>query len=179
MRLFFAYWPDADVASQLATVVSGLPLEWQARAVPSKNFHVTLVFLGEVASSRLELLRKIAAANRAFRYEMKFDRVEYWKVPRVLVATMREIPSAALAANQNIRNELITQGFQFSTEDREGFRPHVTLARKVAQVSVPAAMTPIFWRAHSLSLIRSETGGAESAYTVLDTWPLLYETQNP
>jgi hypothetical protein len=24
-------------------------------------------------------------------------------------------------------------------------------------------------------LIRSETGGAESAYTVVDTWPLLYE----
>jgi hypothetical protein len=28
----------------------------------------------------------------------------------------------------------------------------------------------------SFSLVRSDTGGAESAYTVLDTWPLLDET---
>jgi RNA 2',3'-cyclic 3'-phosphodiesterase len=179
MRLFFAYWPDADVASQLATVAAGVLLAGQARPVPSKDYHVTLVFLGEVASSRLELLRKIAAANRAIRCELKFDRVEYWKIPRVLVATMREIPSGALAANQNLRNELIAQGFQISTEGREGFRPHVTLARKVAQVSVPAMLTPIIWRAHSFSLIRSETGGVDSAYTVLDTWPLLYERKNP
>jgi RNA 2',3'-cyclic 3'-phosphodiesterase len=145
MRLFFAYWPDADVASQLANVAAELLPAGQARPVRSNDYHVTLVFLGEVASSRLELLRKIAAANREFRCEMRFDRLEYWKMPRVLVATMREIPPMVLAANQNMRHELIAQGFHIAPEGREGFRPHVTLARKVSQVSVPAAMTPIIW----------------------------------
>jgi RNA 2',3'-cyclic 3'-phosphodiesterase len=36
----------------------------------------------------------------------------------------------------------------------------------------------ITWQVSSVSLILSETGGAESAYTVVGTWPLLYETQN-
>jgi hypothetical protein len=40
-------------------------------------------------------------------------------------------------------------------------------------------MSPIVWQATNYSLIRSDTGGVESAYTVLDTWPLLDETENP
>ena len=33
-------------------------------------------------------------------------------------------------------------------------------------------------RAH-FSLVRSDTGGARSVYTVVDTWPLLDETAKP
>jgi 2'-5' RNA ligase len=57
-------------------------------------------------------------------------------------------------------------------------RVHVTLARKVVQAPVLQAMSSIIWPANNFSLIRSDTGGAESAYTVLDTWPLLDETEN-
>jgi 2'-5' RNA ligase len=62
---------------------------------------------------------------------------------------------------------------------RERLRAHVTLARKVAQAPVLQAMSSIVWRASNFSLIRSDTGGVESAYTVLDTWSLLDETENP
>jgi hypothetical protein len=39
-------------------------------------------------------------------------------------------------------------------------------------------MSPVVWRAASFSLVRSDTGGTESAYTVLDTWSLLDEIEN-
>ena len=55
----------------------------------------------------------------------------------------------------------------------------VTLARKVTQAPVLQAMSPVSWRAMNFSLIRSDTGGVESAYTVLDTWSLLDEMENP
>jgi 2'-5' RNA ligase len=55
-------------------------------------------------------------------------------------------------------------------------RPHVTLARKAAQAIVPQAMSPFAWKAREFCLVRSETGGVQSAYTVVDTWPLLDET---
>jgi 2'-5' RNA ligase len=61
---------------------------------------------------------------------------------------------------------------------RKRLRAHVTLARKVTQAPVPQAMSPIEWQATDFSLIRSDTGGIESAYTVLDTWSLLDETEN-
>jgi 2'-5' RNA ligase len=54
-------------------------------------------------------------------------------------------------------------------------RPHVTLARKVAQAPVLQAMSPFDWSARSFSLVSSDTSGAHSVYTVVDTWPLLYE----
>jgi len=57
-------------------------------------------------------------------------------------------------------------------------RPHVTLARKVTQAPVPQAMSPIDWRVRSFSLARSDTSGARSVYTVVDTWPLLDELPN-
>jgi 2'-5' RNA ligase len=60
----------------------------------------------------------------------------------------------------------------------ERLRAHVTLARKVSQAPVLQAMSPIAWRATNFSLIRSDTGGAASAYTVVETWPLLDENEN-
>jgi 2'-5' RNA ligase len=54
-------------------------------------------------------------------------------------------------------------------------RAHVTLARKVAQAPVLQAMSPVAWSTSSFGLYRSETGGVQSAYTVVDTWPLLDE----
>jgi 2'-5' RNA ligase len=54
-------------------------------------------------------------------------------------------------------------------------RAHVTLARKVSQTPVPQAMSPFAWSARSFSLVRSDSSGARSVYTVLDTWPLLDE----
>jgi len=44
---------------------------------------------------------------------------------------------------------------------------------------VPQAMSPVVWRATNFSLIRSDTDRVESAYTVVDTWSLLDETENP
>ena len=55
-------------------------------------------------------------------------------------------------------------------------RAHVTLARKVAQAPVLQALSPIPWNVRSFSLVSSDTSAAHSVYTVVDTWPLLYET---
>ena len=59
--------------------------------------------------------------------------------------------------------------------DRPPLRVHVTLARKVVQAPVLQAMSPLHWNARSFSLVRSDTGGARSVYTVVDTWQLLDE----
>jgi len=56
-----------------------------------------------------------------------------------------------------------------------GLRGHVTLVRKVAQPPVLNAMPPFVWSARAFSLIRSELSGAQSVYTVVDTWQLLDE----
>jgi RNA 2',3'-cyclic 3'-phosphodiesterase len=167
MRLFFALWPDADAAGQLASVASKLTLKSPARLVTAGNYHVTLAFLGEVASLQLEKWRQIGRAFSAPRCTISFHSLEYWPDPKAVVAVALEPPAALL--------ELWTQLRDAADLPVLSLRAHVTLARKVAQAPVLQAMSAITWHANSVSLVRSDTGGAESAYTVVDTWPLLYE----
>jgi 2'-5' RNA ligase len=170
LRVFFALLPDAEVAQQLARVARQLNLEGRGRLVDPKNYHLTLAFIGEVANSRLAVLQHVGRALQAPRFTMDCESLEYWPRPQVVAATVREI-SPALRALWTRLNEAV--GLPMGE-----LRAHVTLARKVAQAPVQQAMSRIVWRATSFSLIRSETGGAESVYTVVDTWPLLDETQN-
>jgi len=167
LRLFFALWPDADAATQLTGVAAGLGLHAPGRLVQPRNYHVTLAFIGEVVSSRLVHWQQIGRALRAPRCTIVFNSLEHWPEPRVVVAVAQELPGPLL--------RLWTQLHDAADLPGSRLRAHVTLARKVAQAPVLQAMSAITWRATSVSLVRSETGGVESAYTVVDTWPLLYE----
>jgi 2'-5' RNA ligase len=168
LRLFFALWPDVDAATRLARVAASLDLTSPGRLVDAKNYHVTLAFIGEVAESRLAVLRQVGGSLQAPRCTIALDSLEFWPPSRVVVAAAKETPPGLLG--------LWTQLHEATGLPRAQLRAHVTLARKVAQPPVVQAMSPILWRATRFSLVRSETGGAQSAYTVVDTWPLLDET---
>jgi 2'-5' RNA ligase len=168
LRLFFALWPDVDAATRLARAAATLNLESPGRLVDAKNYHVTLAFIGEVAESSLAVLQQAGGSLQAPRCAIALDSLEYWPQSRVVVAAARETPPALLT--------LWAQLHEATGLARAQLRTHVTLARKVAQPPVMQAMSPILWRATRFSLVRSETGGAQSAYTVVDTWSLLDET---
>lgn len=171
MRLFFALWPDDDAALRLMQTADRLNLESQSRRVDPKNFHVTLAFIGEVPAVRLAVLQQIGGSLRVPRFTFNCDSLEFWRDSRVVVVANREAPAELVDLVEKLHDAI---GLP-----RERFRAHATLARKVTQAPVLQAMSPIPWHATSFNLIRSDTGGVESAYTVLDTWPLLYEKQNP
>jgi 2'-5' RNA ligase len=167
VRLFFALWPDADTRARIVGVAAALRLAGAARPVPRENFHMTLAFVGEVATPQLAVLQQIGRAQRASSCMIKVDAYEYWPEPQVVVAVARETPAALI--------ELWTRLCQDLKRVHPPLRMHVTLARKVVQAPVLQAMSPFHWSARSFSLVRSDTSGAHSVYTVVDTWPLLDE----
>jgi len=169
LRLFFALWPDADVRQRLTLMAQQLKLEGHSRWVDPKNYHVTLAFVGEVPAPQLAVLQQIGRSLRAPRFTFTCDSIEFWRESQVVVAAARAAPRGLL--------ELRTQLNDAIGLPQERLRAHVTLARKVTQAPVPQAMSPLLWRATNFSLIRSDTGAIESAYTVLDTWSLLDETK--
>jgi len=171
MRLFFALWPDDDVTLQIAEIARQLNLESHSRRVDPKNYHVTLAFVGEVPATKLAVLQQIGRALCAPRFTFNCDSIEFWQGSQVVAAAVRAAPPALLDIARKLNDALDLP--------REPLRAHVTLARKVTQAPVLQAMSPVVWRATDFSLIRSHTGGAESAYTVLDTWSLLDERENP
>jgi 2'-5' RNA ligase len=71
---------------------------------------------------------------------------------------------------QQLHRDLAEHGW---TLDAKRLRPHVTLAKKVPQAPVLQAMSSFEWLVRDFCLMRSDTSGVESAYTVVDTWPLL------
>jgi 2'-5' RNA ligase len=171
MRLFFALWPDDDVTRQLSEIACQLNLESSSRRVDPKNYHVTLAFVGEVPAAKLAVLQQIGRSLHVPRLTFTCDSIEFWRHSQVVVAAVHSAPPGLLDLWAKLHDALELP--------RETLRAHVTLARKVAQAPVLKAMSPVVWRATDFSLIRSDTGGVESAYTVLDTWSLLDEMQNP
>jgi 2'-5' RNA ligase len=171
LRLFFALWPDSNVTWQLNQIACQLNLEGRSRRVDPKNYHVTLDFVGEVPATQLAVLQQIGRSLRVPRFSFNCDSIEFWRGSQVVVAAVSAAPPGLLDLCRKLNDALELPP--------EPSRAHVTLARKVTQATVPQAMSPIVWRATNFSLIRSDTGGIESAYTVLDTWSLLDEIENP
>jgi 2'-5' RNA ligase len=171
LRLFFALWPDLDVAQQLARAAHQLNFESRGRLVNPQNYHLTLAFVGEVPDAELVVLQQIGRSLRASRFAFQCDSIEFWRDSQVVVAASRTTPPGLFDLWAKLNDAI---GLS-----RERLRAHVTLARKVTQAPVLQAMSAIEWQATDFSLIRSATGGVESAYTVLDTWSLLDETENP
>ncbi|HEX3914537.1 MAG TPA: RNA 2',3'-cyclic phosphodiesterase [Steroidobacteraceae bacterium] len=170
MRLFFALWPDASTARQLAQLAGCLTIGARGRLVNPRNYHATLAFVGEVSALKLAVLQQIGRSLRAAPFTLICDSTEYWPRPKVVVALAREAPLGLLDLWARLHDAIALPRTELHT--------HVTLARKVAQAPVLQAMSPLVWQVASFSLVRSETGGVESAYTVLDTWPLLYTREN-
>jgi RNA 2',3'-cyclic 3'-phosphodiesterase len=174
VRLFFAVWPEANVVRQFARAASQLPLTNPGRLVNPGNYHLTLAFSGEVGTSSLVVLRQIGAAQHASCCNIVFDGVEYWPEPGVIVSTAREIPNALEELSAQLHAALLQHELVPLVPARP-LRAHVTLARKVSQAPELSMMLSFTWPAKSFSLVSSDTSGFESIYTVLDTWPLLYE----
>jgi 2'-5' RNA ligase len=166
-RLFFALWPTAGARVQLAEIAARLA---DADAVPVQNYHLTIAFVGEVPIARVAELRKIGAGLRMARCQLKLEALEYWPKPEVVVAAVREIPSALADAWRDLHERLAASQFALTPKR---LRPHVTLARKVLQAPVLEPIVPVEWQADQISLLRSQSGTVHSIYTVVDTWPLL------
>jgi 2'-5' RNA ligase len=155
---------------RLTHMARQLKLEGRSRWVDPKNYHVTLAFVGEVPATKLAVLQQIGRSLQAPRFTFTCDSIEFWRQSQVVVAAARAAPPGLL--------DLWTQLNDAIGLPQERLRAHVTLARKVTQAPVPQAMSPVVWQATTFSLIRSDTGGVESAYTVLDTWSLLDEIEH-
>ena len=169
-RLFFAAVPDAATRARIAAAAAVVPPIAGARAVPREYYHATLAFVGETPSALVSVLHEIGGAQRSDRFTLRFDAFEYWPKPEVVVVSARMIPPALEQLWHRLHSELALH--RWALEPKR-LRPHVTLMRKVEQPPMLPAPESFEWTVSEFSLMRSEVGNAHSAYTVVDTWPLL------
>jgi len=170
-RLFFALWPDAPALARAVDAVATLVPRGAGRPQRADQLHLTLEFLGNVPESRLQAVREAGAvAATSGRHEViVLDRVEYWRRPQVLCLTASVVPGPVGALVESLRRELELRGF---TPERREFRPHLTLARKVADAPSPVDIEPLVWPVREVTLVESSTDSDGSRYSCLAAWPL-------
>ena len=156
LRLFLALWPTD--ATRQALVENALLWDWPpaARLTRPERLHITLHFIGNVAASRVDELRR-GLAVPFVPFEMTFGRPEVWK-GGIAVLCAEEIPDELRTLHERLARRL--HALELPVEERP-LRVHATLARQAqgARMAVPA-MPQVAWPARDgYALVRSLPGG--------------------
>lgn len=171
VRVFFSLWPKASERDALADWQTKLQPLCNGRLMRTDTLHATLVFLGEVAASRLEALQLAAEEVNAARFDLCFDEARYWGHNHILYAAPRNIPAQLLHLVSELERHLIRHHFKF--EPRE-YKPHVTLMRNVHRNDDPLPeMLPVPWSIREFVLVQSASQDGEANYRILAKFPLL------
>ena len=158
--MFVAIWPSSEIRSQLSELQDDFQLHRFGRCIPLKNFHVTLVFLGDVAAEEVDHVVEIVRAIKFEPFMMKLDQVGSW--PRNRVAWV-----GGSRAEPELSNLLayVRQNLKFKKEHRK-FIPHVTLARRF-QRKIHHSIEPILWSVHKIVLVRSNLSSLGAHYEIV------------
>ena len=150
--------------------VRALKLQAGSRYLPPEKYHMTWIFLGEVPDSKVQAVREVGEAQRLACFLLRFDRWEYWQGAGTVVAVARELPEPLVTLRASLAAGLTQRGVAF---DDKPLRPHITVARKLAQAPVLPKLSEFSCTLRAFSLVSSVTHPSEVIYTVVDTWPLL------
>ena len=168
-RLFFALWPDDAVRAALARLARSLHQECGGRMIPARNIHLTLVFLGNVATGRVPDLHALAATIVAPPTDLTIDEVDYWRRNRIAWAGAAKCPGTLRTLVAQLTHALLTAGFH--CEDRE-YAPHITLLRDARRSPAVKAAGGIAWRACDFVLMQSLRRNGAVVYEAIGRWPL-------
>ncbi len=165
-RLFFAL-PVSDAQRRaLAQWRRGLNLR-SGKPVPAANFHVTLLFLGDVDTAQVPAI--CAAVDQlalpAMAPRLLLDRLQVWQRAGALVLEPQQTPPALLQLVYGLQQALLPLGVEAANRE---YRPHLTLARDYRGQPPEASAPEFYLAARHFTLYESRKG----AYWPLAQWPL-------
>ena len=166
-RVFFAAWPPPEAQRALGDLARRLRSECGGRALPARNIHLTLVFLGEVARERLPRLEALAGAATVPRFELRVGHVGYWRHNRVVWAGVERGAAELGALAAGLEQALAGGGFHF---DQRAHVPHITLLRNARRAPASATVRPVAWPVTGHALVESVPFERARFYRVLRTW---------
>lgn len=174
-RLFFAIFPNAGAAAQIATLAQQLREKngLSGKPLKTERFHVTLHHLGDYAGLPKDLVEVACAAAagiRAAPFNVTFDRAASFSTaprnrPFVLRGDDGVVP--LITFQQTLGDAL--KKTVLGRWAKPAYTPHVTLLyddRSVPEQTVPA----VSWTASEFVLIHSLIG--QTLHVPLGRWPL-------
>lgn len=110
-----------DTINPVASTVEG-------QAVDRRNWHVTLVFIGDFPEERIPALMASVDAIEPIDIRLRFDSLTFWQRPKIACMHARTVPPELEKLVASLQQALVPFGIE--PEERV-YRPHITVSRKV------------------------------------------------
>jgi len=169
-RLFFALWPEPEMARAIWQATAGLVPKGVGRRLKPEHIHITLAFLGAIEADQQACVIQAAGGIQGEAFTLQLDEAGHFPRPQVVWLGSRQIPPAL----QTLHTKLVTQLMRqcgFAPETRP-FVPHLTLWRKIKRVNLPETLGPVAWPVSRFVLARSRTLPEGADYSIVQQWPL-------
>ena len=142
-----------DIINPALSVVEGT-------AIDRRNWHITLVFIGNFAEQNIAELQAAAGEIEPFDFRLRFDRISFWQRPKIATMNPRNVPAELEQLVKSLEQILIPFGFE---PNERVYRPHITVARRARTFSdVPLARpNDLEWSSFQLVESVSTTRGVQ------------------
>lgn len=151
-RLFLALWPDACQRNLLRDALRPLLMCIEGKAVDCRNWHVTLVFIGEFPDISIpQLLIKLARIEvQPFR--LRFHKFIFWPRPKIACLQSAIVPDELKRLKSDLETVLLP--FDVAPGTRE-YQPHITAVRPARPFDAVPLARPVELQWSGFELIES------------------------
>ena len=166
-RLFFAIELPQELKNQLELLQRQCP--FTGRPVSPHNFHITLLFLGELPDSQLDGILEAIEVPEIKPFEIELKQFAYY--PKAEVGCLEVTPNEQLIElHQHIRQNLKQAGIHIKLPNKP-FRPHITLYRDATIQSEISVSVRYQLKVEHFCLMESQFNQKGVYYEVIEEWP--------
>ena len=126
-KLFFALWQSHRQRELLRDTINPVLSEIEGNPVDRRNWHVTLVFIGDFPEEKIAGLQAAVDVITPGEIRLRFDTLTFWQRPKIACLHAKIIPPELIRLVESLQQALLP--FGFTPEDRV-YRPHITVSRR-------------------------------------------------
>ncbi|WP_164084733.1 RNA 2',3'-cyclic phosphodiesterase [Alteromonas flava] len=143
-----------------------------SKPVPASNYHLTLLFIGQVNQAQQEQLITCVDKLIMRPFQVRLNQTGCWHKPPIAYLTDKHPEQVLLELQSNIEatiKELVVPDLH----THSAYRPHVTLARKFRHVAPqPKDNFSFAQEVTHIHLFESVSGPHGVSYPIRHSWPL-------
>lgn len=160
-KLFFALWPSHRQRELLHDTINPVLSSVEGNSVDRRNWHVTLVFIGNFPEEKIPDLLVAVDIIDAGEICLRFDRLTFWQRPKIACLHTNIVPPAIERLVAALQQALTP----FGIEPGECvYRPHITVARKVRVFQEVGLARPVELQWSEFELVESVSSRGEVQY---------------
>lgn len=167
-RLFLVIWPNEVQLEKLHELQCDY-LGWGREVLP-ENFHITLLFLGNISYEMTDCLTQGVQAISIQPFHVRLDRLGYFDKTKIFWVGPSSVPQQLESLYKSVRN--CAQQCGISNLSKR-YVPHVSLLRNSQIPTSNPDFAPIDWQVEEFHLAESRLERDGARYYTIENFPLV------